>query len=255
MSDTPDPAPETPEPIARPPRPGRAREPSDPEKDERSALGFAWYRLVQWILSTLMSAIFGLRTTGRKNIPDRGPVMLVSNHLSHLDVLVIGILLDRPLNYVARSTLFFWPLAPFIRSLGAFPIQRDGIGAQGLKETLKRLKRGGIVTLFPEGTRTLDGDLGELKAGIALLAAKARVPVLPAAIAGTFDAWPRSRGYPVTHPIRVHFGEPIPTDEVRTLGAEALTALIRERILRCQEVARRGVERDLDLGTFAEGGR
>ena len=135
--------------------------------------------------------------------------MLVSNHLSHLDVLVLGILLERPLNYVARSTLFFFPLGRFIRSLGAFPIQRDGIGAQGLKETLRRLKAGGIVTLFPEGTRTPDGELGEMKSGIAMLAAKAKVPILPAAIAGTFEAWPRSRSFPVPHPIRVHFGQPI----------------------------------------------
>ena len=69
--------------------------------------------------------------------------LLVSNHLSHLDVLVLGILLARPLNYVARSTLFFCPLGPFIRSVGGFPIQREGIGAQGLKETLRRLRRAG----------------------------------------------------------------------------------------------------------------
>ena len=205
---------------------------------DRSLVKFLWYRMVQWFFSTILAAIYTLRATGRKNIPDRGAVMLVSNHLSHLDVLILGILLDRPLNYVARSTLFFFPLGLFIHSLGAFPIQRDGIGAQGLKETLKRLKSGGIVTLFPEGTRTTDGELGELKAGIALLAAKARVPILPAAIAGSFEAWPKSRSFPVPHPLHVHFGRPIPADQIKSLTPEALTALIRERILECQSVAR-----------------
>lgn len=210
---------------------------------DRSTLGFAWYRAVQWFFSTVMASTCGLRATGRENVPAEGPAMLVSNHLSHLDVLVLGILLDRPLNYVARSSLFFFPLGPFIRSCGAFPIQREGIGAQGLKETLRRLKAGGIVALFPEGTRTVDGELGELKPGISLLAKKARVPILPVAIAGTFEAWPRSRPFPSAHPIHVHFGRPIPAEEARTLESVSLTALIRERILEAQAMAREGLSR------------
>ena len=148
------------------------------------------------------------------------------------------------MNYVARSTLFFFPLGRFIHSLGAFPIQRDGIGAQGLKETFRRLKMGGIVTLFPEGTRTSDGELGELKSGIALLATKAKVPIVPAAIAGTFEAWPKSRSLPVPHPIRVHFGRPISPEQVKSLASEELTALIRDRILECQAIARCGLDRE-----------
>jgi 1-acyl-sn-glycerol-3-phosphate acyltransferase len=229
---------------SNPTGPARRPDRTPAEGGDRSWLALLWYRMVQWFFSTILIAAYGLRVTGRKNIPDRGALMLVSNHLSHLDVLVIGILLDRPLNYVARSTLFFFPLGPFIRSLGAFPIQRDGIGAQGLKETLRRLKAGGIVALFPEGTRTTDGELGELKSGIALLASKARVPILPAAIVGTFEAWPRSRSFPVPHPIHVHFGELIPPEQVQSLGPEALTALIRERILGCQAVARSALGRE-----------
>jgi 1-acyl-sn-glycerol-3-phosphate acyltransferase len=206
--------------------------------------------MVQWFFSTYLSAIYGLRATGWRNIPDQGALMLVSNHLSHLDVLVLGILLDRPLNYVARSTLFFFPLGLFIKSLGAFPIQRDGIGAQGLKETFRRLKLGGIVTLFPEGTRTSDGELGELKSGIAMLAAKAKVPILPAAIAGTFEAWPNSRAYPVPHPLRVHFGEVIAPEQIKTLKPDELTALIRERILQCQATARSGLARQSGINEW-----
>jgi 1-acyl-sn-glycerol-3-phosphate acyltransferase len=229
-----------PTPLPSPPAstaPARRRESGRTDGADRSRLSLLWYRMVQWFASTYLAAIFGLRATGRKNIPDRGALMLVSNHLSHLDVLVLGILLDRPLNFVARSTLFF------IKSLGAFPIQRDGIGAQGLKETLRRLKAGGIVTLFPEGTRTSDGELGEMKSGIAMLAAKAKVPILPAAIAGTFEAWPKSRNLPVLHPMRVHFGELITPEQIKALTPDELTALIRERILDCQANARTGLAR------------
>ena len=229
--------------VPKPPRKPRVRPSAD-----RSAGSMIWYRIVQGFFSTMLSAIHGLRVTGQRHIPDTGPILLVSNHLSHFDVLVLGILLARPLNYVARSTLFFWPLGPFIRSLGAFPINREGMGAEGFKEILRRLRSGGIVTLFPEGTRTPDGELGELKAGIARLVLKAKVPIIPAAIVGTFEAWPKTRAFPGVHPLRVHFGTPIPVETIAGLEPDALTLLIRDRILDCQAAARAGLARGLTFG-------
>ncbi len=229
-------------------KPPASRGDDGPGSADRSAAARAWYRMVQGFFSTILASTCGLRASGRENIPKSGPLLLVSNHLSHFDSLVLGILLARPLNYMARSTLFRPPLGAFIRSLGAFPINREGMGAEGFKETLRRLQAGGIVILFPEGTRTSDGDLAELKPGIARLVVKARVPIVPAAIAGTFEAWPRSRSYPVAHPLRVHFGPPISLEEIAALDADGLTLLIRRRILECQAVAREGLARDLGAG-------
>ena len=233
---------------ARPPARSREERPDAPRDGaDRSRWRVGWYRVVQGVSTTILAATCGIRATGRGQIPGRGPVLLVSNHLSHLDVLVLGILLGRPLNYVARASLFFWPLGGIIRSLGAFPINRDGMGAEGFKETLRRTRAGGVVTLFPEGTRTEDGDLAELKTGIARLVARTKAPVVPAAIAGTFEAWPKHRRLPGIHPLRVHFGTPITIEQVADLDPDALTALIRERILECQQVARAGIRADLDL--------
>jgi 1-acyl-sn-glycerol-3-phosphate acyltransferase len=212
---------------------------------DRSRLARVWYSIVRKGVTVLLAASGGFRASGRENVVPSGPALLVSNHLSHLDVFILGLPSSRPLNYVARSTLFLPILGALIRSVGGFPIQREGMGASGLKETLRRLRNGGIVALFPEGTRSRDGELGELKTGIAVLAARARVPIIPTAVAGTFEAWPRSRPYPLPHPIRVYYGPPIMPAEFESLDATALTALIRERILDCQRIARGDLARDL----------
>jgi 1-acyl-sn-glycerol-3-phosphate acyltransferase len=220
---------------------------SPPSRD-RTRLALAWYRLVQQATIVYFAVRGGIRATGRENLAPAGPILLVSNHLSFLDVFVLGALLPRPLNYVARSTLFKPVLGPFIRSIGAFPIQRDGMGSQGFKETLKRLRVGGIVTFFPEGTRSPDGELGPLKEGISTLATRARAPIVPVGLAGTFEAWPRTRLFPRSHPIRLHYGPPIPPEDLVDLSGPEATAFIRARLLDAIQEARRGLERDLDRG-------
>jgi 1-acyl-sn-glycerol-3-phosphate acyltransferase len=204
-----------------------------------------WYRTVRYMVATLATVLLRWRATGQRNVPASGGVLLVSNHLSFVDVFFLGIPLARPLNYVARSTLFVPVLASLIRSVGGFPIQREGIGVSGLKETLRRLRAGRIVTLFPEGTRSADGELGPLKPGIAMLVARAGVPVVPVGLAGTYELWPRTRLLPVFHPVRIHYGSPVMPGDLAGLGSEAVTALIRQRLEESRQEARRGLQRDL----------
>jgi 1-acyl-sn-glycerol-3-phosphate acyltransferase len=212
---------------------------------ERSVPSTIWYHTVRYSCAILATVLMRWRATGQGNVPMTGGALLVSNHVSFLDVVFLGIPVRRPLNYVARSTLFVPGLGPFIRSVGAFPIQRDGMGASGMKETLRRLRSGGIVTLFPEGTRSHDGRLGKLKPGIAVLVARVGVPVVPAAVAGMFEIWPRSRMFPVPNPIRIHYGRPIYPDELAGLDTEAITALIRGRMEESFLEASRALQSDM----------
>ncbi|GIW89137.1 MAG: hypothetical protein KatS3mg108_3461 [Isosphaeraceae bacterium] len=218
---------------------------NNPAPGQRSLPERAWYRLVQQVVLHLMASTGGLRATGRDNIPASGGVLLIANHLSHLDVFVLGLLLRRRLNYVARSSLFKPVLGPLIRSVGGFPIQRDGSGAQGFRETLRRLRSGEIVTFFPEGTRSHDGSLQTLKPGIAALASRAGVPIVPTGLAGTFEAWPRSRRVPRPRAIRVHYGQPIPPERLAGLDSEQVLAELTEALRTSVARAQADLRRDL----------
>jgi len=163
----------------------------------------------------------------------------MSNHQSNLDPVIIGLCCERRLNYVARQTLLtFAPLRWLLNSLDTIPIDRDGIGLGGLKETLRRLKRGELVLLFPEGTRTRDGEVQAIKPGFCALARRAEVPLVPVAMDGAFDAWPRQRGFPRPAVIHVQFGEPILPEQVKLLSDEQLVREVERRIRDCHVRAR-----------------
>ena len=120
-----------------------------------------------WLIYLTGILAYGVRYSGRANIPKTGAVLVVSNHQSHLDPTLVGAGCDRRMNYLARETLFhFAPLRWLIRSLDAIPIDRDGLGLNGIKESLRRLKRGEMVLIFPEGTRTRDGDVAPFRPGL-----------------------------------------------------------------------------------------
>jgi 1-acyl-sn-glycerol-3-phosphate acyltransferase len=200
-----------------------------------------WYGGLHFLCRMLGILLLRVRCGGRQHVPATGGVLVMSNHQSNLDPVLVGLAMDRRLNYLARDTLFgFAPFRWLIRSLDAIPIDREGLGLAGLKETLRRLRRGELVLIFPEGTRTRDGSLQPLRPGFCAVARRAGVPLLPVALDGAFDAWPRSRRLPRLARIHVQFAPPLGPSEVAALSDDELVAECWRRIEASLRLARRG---------------
>jgi 1-acyl-sn-glycerol-3-phosphate acyltransferase len=158
-----------------------------------------------------------LRVHGREHIPDRGAFVLAPNHQSMLDPVICGIAArDRPFTYIARDTLFtFRPFGALIRLFGAVPIERDSPDSGAIRTALAELSAGRALLLFPEGTRTLDGRTAPMRPGVVLLARRAKVPLVPLAIEGSYDLWPKGHRLPsLRGALDVQIGKPILPEEL-----------------------------------------
>lgn len=178
------------------------------------------YRLGWIFFRTLFSTYLPCRYYNAHRIPARGPVILASNHASFIDPPLVGAGFQRMVNYLARDTLFHVPLlAALLRSWKVVPVDRDGGGGAGLKAILDRLLNGGIILLFPEGTRTPDGQLRPAKAGVGLTVIKSAAPVIPLRVFGTFEAYGRHLKFPRPRRLAVKYGCPLDFTKLRAEAA------------------------------------
>jgi 1-acyl-sn-glycerol-3-phosphate acyltransferase len=168
-----------------------------------------------------------------ENVPATGPVILASNHASFMDPPLVGAATRREINYLARESLFRFPvLGSILRAVNAVPVDREGGGAAGLRAIFDRLLKGGAIILFPEGTRTPDGSLRPAKSGIGLTVIKSQAPVVPVRVFGTFDAFSRHHSFPRPKKIAVKFGKPMDfttlREEARTCSKQRLKEIYQE---------------------------
>ncbi|MEM9185190.1 MAG: lysophospholipid acyltransferase family protein [Planctomycetota bacterium] len=198
-----------------------------------------WYRLTQYVAGAFFRVWFRLRRSGHHGVPSAGPAVLVCNHQSHLDPVLVGVMCRRQICYLARDTLFTGALGPLIRSYDAVPIDREGTGLAGIRATLKRIKQGDAVLLFPEGTRTPDGQLQPLQPGFLALVRRGKAAIVPVGLEGPFQAMPRGALLPRPARIGLCYGDAIPIEQADTLSDEALLQLVEERMRACCTTAAR----------------
>lgn len=184
------------------------------------------YRALRGMARTVFRLAFRARSHDPARVPKSGPVLLVANHQSYLDPPLIGSMVThRELDYIARMGLFKDPLMRALMPVtNCIPIREQGGDAAAIREVLRRLEAGRAVLIFPEGTRTPDGAMRPFKRGVAVLVKRARCPVVPIAVEGCYDSWPRDREMPrFGGPCRVAvaYGEPIAYEELMGDGAEA----------------------------------
>ena len=174
------------------------REPGTPMRD---LLGNCWYDFCYSVSWAAMSTLFSLRFEGGRNVPERGPALLVANHQSFFDPPAIGLSVRRRLHYLARQTLFRHRLfGKLLRSLNSLPVDQEGVAAAGLRAIIDQLERGDAVLVFPEGERSWNGQMQPFKPGVALLVQRVQPPIIPVGIAGA-KALSRRRemAQPVAH--------------------------------------------------------
>jgi len=200
-----------------------------------------WF-VLQQLFRVLFAIWFRYSSRGHTHVPAQSPALLLSNHQSFLDPLLIGLPLDRPVSYLARDSLFrIFGLGALMRISHVVPIKREGGGGSGLRETLNHLAQGHLMGIFPEGTRSLDGTVGPLKPGFSVLLRRVDVPVIPVGIAGANRAMGPGKKFIWPARICVVYGEPIPAEVIaqgRERGHEdRLLSEVHQRIVECQSQA------------------
>ena len=166
-----------------------------------------FYKFAQFASFLYFKLFHRFEVGGLQNVPKEGAFILASNHLSFFDPPALGCRLPRNLHYFARHSLFSGPLGILISNLNSIPVNRDQLDLKTLKTVLRVLNMGHPLLVFPEGTRSVNGQLSDGQRGVGLLVAKSMVPVLPAKIEGAFEILGKGKTIPrLGRKLKVSYG-------------------------------------------------
>ena len=169
------------------------------------------YHLFKWsVVSPVLHVYLRGKIYGAENVPQDGPLVVVSNHASHFDPPILSNCVRRPVAFMAKEELFKVPvLKQAIRLYGAYPVERASADRSAIRNALSYLEQGWATGLFLQGTRTRDGRISSAKLGAAMIAAKAKAPMLPVSLWGTQDILVNKSPIPHPVPVTVRIGTAI----------------------------------------------
>jgi 1-acyl-sn-glycerol-3-phosphate acyltransferase len=169
-----------------------------------------WYGFFRMVAGLLLRGITRTEVVGRERVPRDGPFILVANHQSILDPIIVQVHCPRPLHTLTKSTQFNKrPFGWLLPRINALPTRRYRVDSQVVRMMLSRLAAGHGVGVYPEGERSWDARLQPFRRGTIRVLLKAGVPVVPCGVVGSYDVWPRWSRRPRRHRVRLEFGEPI----------------------------------------------
>ena len=173
-------------------------------------VGNLWYLFWKTAVWAVGKLAFQLRIEGREHEPAQGPFIVAANHVSALDPPLVGASLHHRASYMGKQELFTVPiLGPLLHSLGVFPVRRGEADHRAIRTSLDVLASGGVLVMFPEGTRSLDGRLQKPEPGAALIALRTGVTVLPVAVIGSYRILPKGTRWPRFQRITIRMGPPL----------------------------------------------
>lgn len=196
----------------------------------------AVYRISYNLSRVIAKTLFSFKVINRERIIEEGGAILAMNHQSYLDPPLAGIACKREIYYLARKTLLDWPiLGPLFPKLNVIPVNQERADMSALKAVVRLVRAGHCTVIFPEGARTLDGNLQPAQPGLGLVIAKTLAPVVPMRIFGAYDALPRGSSKLRLRPITIVIGEPMRFTEADLDGGgrdlyQSLSQRVMDRI-------------------------
>ena len=208
----------------------------------RSALFLFWWDLSSFLCELYIRLFHRIQVIGSSRVPESGPLILVSNHQSYFDPMINNILASkRPYTGIAGSHLIrFKPFGLLLKSYGTVFVSASAGDKGALKVAIEELKKNRTILIYPEGSRTDDGQVQPFEKGLLLLIRRSRATVVPVGIDGAFDVWPRGRTLPrLRGGIAVAGGSPIPADQLLSLDPGEMLERLRGDIDTLRLEARR----------------